>query len=304
MLDYVEKWGDNVDSAVELALKDLKLTRDEVKVTILEQPSRGFLGIFKNKLAKVRVERKPEEPIVKEADGEILQDSVSVPASNSSDNHEHDTFDSVIKGEADQVSLSANIDDRMKGVSVSGSSVTNKVNKGPVRYPKAAPLNTKFTITDEDVDAIPAMDEPAVGFVKEVAEKMGINVGIKAHLMDYTLYIELEGNDVGTMIGKRGNTLDSIQYLASIVQNKNSENRFRVIINAEKYREKREKTLQELAKRLGNKCIRTGKYVRLEPMNPYERKVIHAALQDNPKVTTKSEGVEPNRRVIIKLKNN
>ena len=117
-----------------------------------------------------------------------------------------------------------------------------------------------------------------------------------------TYNVELKGDDMGILIGKRGQTLDAVQYLASIVQNKNSETHCRVIINAEKYREKREKTLQMLARRLADKCIKSGKSVRLEPMNPYERKVIHSTLQSNPKVTTRSEGTEPNRRVVIELK--
>ena len=141
-------------------------------------------------------------------------------------------------------------------------------------------------------------------FLKRTFDAMHIDVAI-SHEMDEiesTLSIELKGNDMGMLIGKRGQTLDAVQYLASIVQNKNSETHCRVIINAEKYREKREKTLQMLARRLADKCIKSGKSVRLEPMNPYERKVIHSTLQSNPKVTTRSEGTEPNRRVVIELK--
>lgn len=299
MADYVEKWGDDIDSAVELALKELKLTRDEVTITVLEQPSKGFLGLFKNKLAKVRVEKKPESEaaVQKPETGNIKSDSVSKT-----------DFKEEIN---DSVSVSSENLDSENAVNKKNSEEINdekqflsKNTKGPKRYPKSSPMHTKFTITDDDKDAVLAQDEPAVKFIEDIAENMGLTVKVKAHIMDDTLYIELEGNDVGTMIGKRGHTLDAVQYLASIVQNKNSESHIRVIINAEKYREKREKTLQELAKRLATKCIKTGKYVRLEPMNPYERKVIHSALQNNPKVTTRSEGVEPNRRVIIELKRN
>ena len=113
---------------------------------------------------------------------------------------------------------------------------------------------------------------------------------MKGYLKDDTLYVSLEGKDVGSMIGKRGQTLDAVQYLASIVQNRNCESHVRVIINAEKYREKREKTLQLLAKRLADKCIKSGRSVRLEPMNPYERKVIHV------RSSVKSEGDDEKRR--------
>ena len=108
--------------------------------------------------------------------------------------------------------------------------------------------------------------------------------------------------EVGALIGKRGRTLDSLQYLASIVQNKNTEKYTRVLINAESYREKREKTLQQFARKVADKCVRSGRNQRLEPMNPYERKVIHSTLQSDPRVTTRSEGSEPSRRVVIEVR--
>ena len=140
-------------------------------------------------------------------------------------------------------------------------------------------------------------------FLADMFKAMDMKVEVKINFneKDECVDVELLGDNMGVLIGKRGQTLDSIQYLASIVQNKDGGKHTRVIINAEKYREKREKTLQQLAKRLSDKCIKSGKSVRLEPMNPYERKVIHSTLQNNPRVTTRSEGVEPNRRVIIEL---
>ena len=116
------------------------------------------------------------------------------------------------------------------------------------------------------------------------------------------VYIDIKGDEAGNIIGKRGQTLDAVQYLTSLVVNKDSSKYIRVIIDAENYRAKREKTLQQLADRLAGKVVRTKRSVRLEPMNPYERMVIHAALQGNKKVTTRSEGEEPYRRLIIDLK--
>ena len=116
------------------------------------------------------------------------------------------------------------------------------------------------------------------------------------------VYIEMNGKDSGTVIGKRGQTLDAIQYLTSLVVNRESEKYIKVVIDAENYRAKRQKTLEQLANRLASKVIKTKRYVRLEPMNPYERKIIHATLQKNPNIITRSEGEEPYRRVIIELK--
>ncbi|MBQ3123142.1 MAG: KH domain-containing protein, partial [Firmicutes bacterium] len=120
---------------------------------------------------------------------------------------------------------------------------------------------------------------------------------------DDCIYIDIDGKDAGTIIGKRGQTLDAVQYLTSLVANKEEGKKYtRVVVDAENYRAKRERTLEQLAYRLADKVTRTRKSIKLEPMNPYERKVIHATLQSNPHVTTRSEGEEPYRRVIIELK--
>ncbi|MPN63306.1 hypothetical protein SDC9_211064 [bioreactor metagenome] len=130
---------------------------------------------------------------------------------------------------------------------------------------------------------------------------MGLTLKISVEGNDSCIYVEMDGKDSGTIIGKRGQTLDAIQYLTSLVVNKDKDKYQRVVVDAENYRAKREKTLEQLANRLADKVIKSRKSVRLEPMNPYERKVIHATLQSNSRVTTRSEGEEPYRRVIIEL---
>ena len=274
-MDFSEKWGKDVKEAVSLALADLKLTEDQVTVTVLEEPSKGFFGLGA-KLAKVRVEKKPEEveepvvekkaePVVVEPDTETVQEFAERKTEKRSENK---------KAHADRENNSNREDWSESTVSL---------------REKPADL--------EELD-----ESPALTFIKEVVEKMGLNLSVKAYANDDCIYIQINGKDSGTIIGKRGQTLDSIQYLTSLVVNKDSEKYIRVIVDAENYRERREKTLEQLAKRLADKVNRTGRSVRLEPMNPYERKVIHSTLQSNPRVTTRSEGVEPNRRVIIELK--
>ena len=112
---------------------------------------------------------------------------------------------------------------------------------------------------------------------------------------------DISGKDTGTIIGKRGQTLDAIQYLTSLVINKNRDSYMRVVLDAENYRHKRKKTLENLADRLAGKVARTGTMVRLEPMNPYERMIIHAKLQNDERVITEAEGEGPYRRVIVEL---
>ena len=146
--------------------------------------------------------------------------------------------------------------------------------------------------------------ETAQKFLREVLNAMDIKAEIKIKLQNDSMYINLAGPKMGIIIGRRGQTLDSLQYLVSLVVNKNKdkEQYIKVILDTEDYRKKREETLDRLATRLADKVIKTGKKVDLEPMNPYERRIIHAALQSYPEITTFSEGEEPNRKVVIALK--
>ncbi|TDT50494.1 RNA-binding cell elongation regulator Jag/EloR [Fonticella tunisiensis] len=141
-------------------------------------------------------------------------------------------------------------------------------------------------------------------FMSDVLEKMGIQCNIEVEDSEDALKVNLVGPKMGILIGYRGETLDALQYLLSLVVNReNKENEYkRVILDTENYRKKREETLIRLANRLAYNVERYNKSIRLEPMNPYERRIIHAALQNNPKVVTRSEGEEPFRRVVIELK--
>ena len=249
-MDFSEKWGKDVETATALALDELKCSKDEVKITVLEEPSRGFLGIG-SKLAKVRVEKievsendKTEEIEVTEEVNETVKEE-------------------TVENEISEVT-------------------SNKLIR---------PDNMK------EID-----EHPALSFLKETTEKMGLELSFKAYADDNNVFIDIAGKDAGTIIGKRGQTLDAIQYLTSLAVNKKSEDYVRVVLDAENYRSKREKTLERLAHRLADKVVRTKRSVKLEPMNPYERMVIHAALVNSPKVKTRSEGEEPYRRVVIELK--
>ena len=168
------------------------------------------------------------------------------------------------------------------------------------REPKAEyAVAEKPVLRERPADLVETTDHPVYLFLQEVATNMGLTLDITASFNAENVYIDINGKDSGTIIGKRGQTLDAIQYLCSLVANKSSENYVRVVIDAENYRAKRERTLEQLANRLADKVRKTGRSVRLEPMNPYERKVIHATLQNRNGVTTRSEGEEPYRRVII-----
>lgn len=149
-----------------------------------------------------------------------------------------------------------------------------------------------------------SVDDIAKDFLKEVFEAMDLTVviNVKYDEENSAMDIDLSGDDMGVLIGKRGQTLDSLQYLVSLVVNKNVENYIRVKVDTENYRQRRKDTLENLAKNISYKVKRTKRPVSLEPMNPYERRIIHSALQNDKYVTTHSEGEEPFRHVVVVLK--
>lgn len=255
-MNFSEKYGNDIDEAVELALKDLKVTRDDVEVEVLEEPSKGFLGLG-SKLAKVRVTLKETEPeAAPEPEVKAEPEVAAQPAAESKAQKAH----------------------------------------------KETKPQRKSIAAERPEGLEPADDHIAVQFLEKTTKEMGMDLTFKCMANDENVYIDIEGDEAGNIIGKRGQTLDAIQYLTSLVVNKDSSQYIRVVLDSENYRAKREKTLQQLADRLAGKVVRSGRSVRLEPMNPYERMVIHAALQHNKKVVTRSEGEEPYRRLIIELK--
>ncbi len=157
-------------------------------------------------------------------------------------------------------------------------------------------------VTKDAKVSVTAIDENAVvakTFLSQVFDAMGMEVSIKAKSGAESLNVEMEGDHMGVVIGKRGDTLDALQYLTSLVVNHESQDRVRVILDTENYRQKRESALLSLAKKLADKVERTGKKHTLEPMNPYERRIIHSSLQSNDRVTTFSVGEDPYRKLVI-----
>ena len=206
-MKYLETKGDTIDAAVESALAQLGLSRDDVSVEVLKQPKSGFLGFGKEPaLVRVSYETTPTARAV----------------------------------------------DFLQGLLI--------------RFGTPADIHA-----EEDI-------------------------------REHTIALTLTGDNMNAVIGHHGDTLDAIQYLTNIVTNRKEEERWRVTVDTENYRAKREDTLVRLANRMANRAVKTGRKVSLEPMNPYERRIIHSALQGNEAVDTHSEGEEPNRHVVITLR--
>ncbi|MFD0621417.1 MULTISPECIES: RNA-binding cell elongation regulator Jag/EloR [Paenibacillus] len=170
--------------------------------------------------------------------------------------------------------------------------------------PEAATISAVQAVepvaVEEKDDTFPVRE--AIRFIQEVASTMDLEIEVE-HTQDREGHVlNITGSNLGLLIGRRGQTLDALQYLTNIVVNRYSKNHLRVVLDAESFRDRRRKTLEDLADRLAGRVIRTRKEVVLEPMSPQERKMIHAKLQNHPKVKTFSKGEEPNRRVIITLK--
>lgn len=202
----------------------------------------------------------------------------------------------------------------MKKITVSGKTVDEAVETA------LAQLNTtkdrvEITIIEEPqkrflglIGSKPAQVEvllkpdpvgESLAFLKDTVNKMGIEVDIiKSEIKDGVLF-DLKGEKMGVLIGKRGQTLDSLQYLVNLVANKNSDQYIRITLDAENYRARRKESLEQLANRIGQKALKTRKEVILEPMNAMERKIIHMTLQDIKGIKTFSEGVDPNRRIVV-----
>ena len=269
-MDYIQVSAKTVEDAVLEAAMKLATTREHLEYEVIEKGSAGFLG-FGAKNAVIKARALTDEEIEK----------------------------TEVKPEP------------VKEVKQEVKKEFKKEIKKEVKKPepvKAAPKAEKVEKIEEPVKkaVVPGKEISAEDFLKDVFKAMDMVVDIKVteNKEEKTMDIELSGEEMGVLIGKRGQTLDSLQYLVSLVVNKYSEEYIRVKIDTENYRERRKETLENLARNIAYKVKRTRKTVALEPMNPYERRVIHSALQNDRYVTTHSEGEEPYRRVVVTLKDN
>ncbi len=320
----VESVGKTVEEALEAALKELNLTKEEVDYTVLVEPKKGFLG-FGKKEAKILVTPKVEKVSVAaekaEAAEETLKDKIVSFGEKTVDTagsalravgEKANELDEKQKAFNDRVKDKWN--DAVDSVKESGDKVKNAVNE-KVETANAVTAAVKNTLSERKnkrTAAEPAKEfivddavvDEAKDFLAKIFKAMKIEVMMEKFVnkKDGCVVLKLHGDDMGILIGKHGQTLDSLQYLTNLVANKNTENRVHIVIDVENYRERRAETLTRLAKRLADKVKKNGERIVLEPMNPHERKIIHTALQNDNKITTLSEGSEPYRKVVIELK--
>ena len=274
MEDYITVSAKTLDDAITEALVQLGVTSDRLDYIVVEKGSEGFLGIGR-KQAVIKARRKREEKPVEET---VEESKVETP----------------VKEEV-------------------------KPEKKTEKKPAKEHSHTKKNVREEkpEVKSEPKKEvelakvepqtiETCEKFIYDVMNAMGMDDVKVTSVVDEegALSINMEGSNMGILIGKRGQTLDSLQYLTNRVANKMQDGYVRVKLDTEDYRRRRKETLENLAKNIASKVKRTRKTDSLEPMNPYERRIIHSALQSDPAVSTHSEGEEPYRRVVVTLVRN
>ena len=274
MEDYITVSAKTLDDAITEALVQLGVTSDRLDYIVVEKGSEGFLGIGR-KQAVIKARRKREEKPVEET---VEESKVETPVKEE------------VKPEKKTEKKPAKEHSHTKKNVREEKQEVKSEPKKEVELAKVEP-QTIETCEKFIYDVMNAMDMDDVKVTSVVDEEGALS-------------INMEGSNMGILIGKRGQTLDSLQYLTNRVANKMQDGYVRVKLDTEDYRRRRKETLENLAKNIASKVKRTRKTVSLEPMNPYERRIIHSALQSDPAVSTHSEGEEPYRRVVVTLVRN
>ncbi len=267
-MEFIEVSAKTVDEAITKACIELGASSDKLEIQVISEGSSGFLG-FGSKPAVIRAGKKPEEEVIEKEEVQPEKEVKEEPAVQPQEEKKEKREKREEKKEAPK-----------------------PVKKTPVQE------NEPVARTEEE---IAAMKKSAQEFLSGVFQAMELPVQITIVYNKETgsLDIDFAGEDMGILIGKRGQTLDSLQYLTSLVVNKEQKEYVRVKLDTENYRKRRKETLENLARNIAYKVKKTRKPVSLEPMNPYERRIIHSALQSNKFVETYSEGNEPYRHVVV-----
>ena len=290
--------------AIELGLQELGVSIADVEVQVVEEGSKGLFGLFGSRPVKVRLTLKDaeEDPLA-----DLLEDKPVKKTEKKAEKAEKKVEKKAEKAE-EKAEKKAEKKPEKKAEKAE-KKAEPKAEEKTEEAPKA-PKQEIRPMEKPEVTMIPAEeltdDSPAGiahAFLMELTKLMGVDVTIDMGTdAEGNVFGYINGDTLGILIGRRGETLDAVQYLTSLKVNRGREGYTRVTLDTENYRAKREDTLIRLANRMANRALRTGRKVSLEPMNPYERRIIHYALQQTDGVDTHSEGEEPNRHVVITQK--
>lgn len=260
MTTTIEKTGKTIEDALKAALEELSATESDVEYEVLEEPRKGILGLIGTRPAKIRVTLKPKDEPTKEQLPTVEPPIVEEP-----------TVEEPIEEKIEP----------------------------PIEKPIEEPTVEKESEAQSEEEIEAEAIECAKEFLRTVLGHMKLEVQIEGHEAEEGYLLDITGKNLGLLIGKHGQTLDALQYLVNLAANRQQNHRMHFVLDVEGYRKKRTEALNKLAKGLSERVAKMKKELRLEPMSRYERKGIHLALQDSPKVTTHSAGTEPYRYVII-----
>lgn len=320
-MDMITVTAKTLDEAITKALIDLGTTSDNLDYTVVEKGSSGFLGLF-SKNVVIQAKKKRDNDL----DMENLFESIRTESQPAKEVKEQKKEKEFIKKESKELKKDIKKEkleskneakqktepknkqeNRQKAEKVEKQDKPDKTEKQPkperMERVEKQDKPEKQAKLEKPIN-VEACDKAAKEFLTQVFEAMGIDVQLSTsfHESDRELTVDMYGADMGILIGKRGQTLDSLQYLVSLVVNKECDGYLRVKLDTENYRARRKETLETLAKNIAYKVKRTRRNVSLEPMNPYERRIIHAALQNDKYVVTRSEGEDPFRHVVVSLR--
>ncbi len=304
MRSYEAK-GKTREEAIDNALEALNLTIDEVTVEDVEEGSKGLFGLFGSRPWTVRLTaiEKEEESSVLDTHSlfaDSLEEKKPAPKKQPAEKKQPAPKKQPAekKAEAPKEPKEPKEAREDKPAPAEKKEKKQPAEKKPARKPKQEAEKKPLTPAEQ------ADRETSAGvaqeFLQELTKLMGVEVSVHVNTDEEgNVRANMEGDSQGILIGRRGETLDALQYLTSLKINKGKSEYTRVTLDTEGYRARREEALVRLANRMANRAVKTGRRVSIEPMNPYERRILHSALQGNPDVTTHSEGEEPNRHVVI-----
>ena len=310
MEDYIQFSAKTKSEAITKACIELGVSSDQLEIQVISEGSNGFFGIgSKPAVIKVRkIESVSEEEEMKEIVETVKLDSFKEEAPV-----QEEKKTEAIKPVKKEIKEPKAVSEKPRQPKPVKERAAKEKQPREFREPKEKQVREKTTKPAKpveiltDPEEIKEVENRAKVFLRDVFASMNlgeVEITSEYNTTDGSLEVDFEGEDMGILIGKRGQTLDSLQYLTSLVVNKGKSNYIRVKLDTEDYRKRRKETLENLARGIAYKVRKPRKPVILEPMNPYERRIIHSALQGNKFVETVSEGEEPYRHVVVKLKRN
>ena len=284
-----------IEEALERALNEMMLTRDDIEYEVITQPSNGFLGIGRRD-AVIRVKKKVIEEL-KDIVADIKEERrAAQPEAEQAKSAAEPAPQAPVAKEApvEEAAPKAAVQETAAESEAVAETVVHEESQATESFADKAPQKA----VDKKV-ALAEAEEKGKAFLAKIFTEMGLDVTIDVKEKNGYLTFDLKGKNLGILIGRRGDTLDSLQFLLNLVINDKNGAKIKGIIDIENYRAKREETLIGLSHKLAAKARKTGQKVVLEPMNPQERRIIHMALQNDRRVSTYSEGEEPYRKVVI-----